>query len=585
MEALCQPILSADPSQCRQELVERLDILRKNENFCDVKVVVKDKEFNAHKVVLAAASPFFLTLLATDMRESKEQLIRIELEEATASVMEDVLQYVYTGNVSVTKESAYNLIATADYLLLPGLKTMVGRFLMTNLTTENCIFSYYFADKYQCVELREEAREVINSNFTAVVQTDDFLNLDIEQVMEWVSSDDVTVNAEEEVFKGIVKWVSHSKSEREVDFPGLLDQVRLVSIPHDFLLNELVKEELVAENTELCLNFVLEAMRVMVSANDGQVVQKPRKCLETLTDAIFVCGGKRSLCYFPKQNVWYKLLSMLQDHDVQHTPSQCRGKIYIPCQASEKLDGSHLMGCYTPTTNSWGTFQVPTTFTCMAVLKGELYAVDNNWSFEIYRCDPEKNVFNELKEPPTICYKSCVVSDEQHIYLVGGTKSFFGGEPLSTTVRLDPSANEWEEVASINEARYSAFGAAMNGKVYIAGGRTNQITIIGTCEIYTPLSNEWQVLLASLKVPRMLASMVCHEGTLYVLGGIRGRQGSEIRVLSVEVFDPEQNEWKEKSAIPVKCFETTEEEKKKNKFRACFASICKGVIDKLVPLN
>ena len=195
MEALTEPMVSTDSSACRQELAGRLDILRRNQSFCDVKVVVKGQELAAHKAVLAAASPFFLSLLISDMRESKEHLIRIELEEATASVVEDVLQYVYTGNVSVTEENAHNLMATADYLLLPGLETVVSRYLMEVLTTENCVFNYYFADKYQCVELKEKARKMINSDFSAVMETEDFLNLDIKQVMEWVSSDDITVNA------------------------------------------------------------------------------------------------------------------------------------------------------------------------------------------------------------------------------------------------------------------------------------------------------------------------------------------------------------------------------------------------------
>ena len=185
--------MTADPSQHRQELIERLDVLRRNESFCDVTVAVKGKEFKAHKPVLAAASPFFLSLLESDMRESNEQLIRIELEEATAAVMEEVLKYIYTGNVSVTEESCHNFIVTADYLLLPGLKTAACDFLKKNVTPENCIFSYYFADKYQCQELKEKSHETINSHFCVVMETDDFVNLDVKQVMEWVSSDDVIV--------------------------------------------------------------------------------------------------------------------------------------------------------------------------------------------------------------------------------------------------------------------------------------------------------------------------------------------------------------------------------------------------------
>ena len=124
MADLSQPMPS-DPSKHCQELFYRLDALRRKESFFDVTVSVKDKEFKAHRLVLAAASPCFLSLLVSDMREGKEQLfIRIELEEATVSVMEDVLKYIYTGNVAVTKDTAHDLVAAADYLLLPGLKTL-----------------------------------------------------------------------------------------------------------------------------------------------------------------------------------------------------------------------------------------------------------------------------------------------------------------------------------------------------------------------------------------------------------------------------------------------------------------------------
>ena len=103
---------------------------------------------------------------------------------------------------------------------------------------------------------------------------------------------------------------------------------------------------------------------------------------------------------------------------------------------------------------------------------------------------------------------------------------------------------------------------------------------LSTCEDYSPVTNEWQ-LMPSLKVPRMSTSMVCHEERLYVLGGFH----KSSRVLSVEVFDSDENKWKEKSVIPVACFETSKEEEQKNIFKACSARVCKGVIDELVPLN
>ena len=183
MESLSQP-LTDDPAKYCEEMMKRLDTLRRNERFCDVTVVVQGKEFATHKVVLSATSPFFFSLLESKMKESEDAIIRLNLEETTASVMEDVLEYIYTGNVAVTADRAHNMIATADYLLIPSLKTLSGRFLQQMLTTENCIHTYFFAEKYHCEELMEKSREFINYNFTAVMATDSFLTLYSKQVTE-----------------------------------------------------------------------------------------------------------------------------------------------------------------------------------------------------------------------------------------------------------------------------------------------------------------------------------------------------------------------------------------------------------------
>ena len=66
-----------------------------------------------------------------------------------------------------------------------------------------------------------------------------------------------------------------------------------------------------------------------------------------------------------------------------------------------------------------------------------------------------------------------------------------------------------------------AFGVATEGKIFVAGGMKNAGDFgkwLETCEMFNISTNEWQ-LIGSLKVPRVDGSMVCLEGTLYVLGG------------------------------------------------------------------
>ncbi|XP_068684109.1 kelch-like protein 3 [Montipora foliosa] len=510
MADLSQP-MPQDPSKHCQELISRLDALRRKESFFDVTVSVKDREFKAHRLVLAAASPFFLSLLVSDMREGKEQFIRIELEEATGSVMEEVLKYIYTGNVAVTKETAHDLVAAADFFFLPGLKTLASDVLEENITIENCIVNYYFADKYQCLELTRESRGFINSNFSSVMKTDDFLKLDIEQVMKWVSSDYVTVGSEEEIFKGIVQWVSHKKSERENNFAELLRQVRLKSMSRDFLFKELVNEELVA-TSNASLNFVLRSIKCIVDPFCEDAAKPPRKCLEKYADVIFVCGGRTALCYVPQGDVWYQLPDMLFEHQ-DHAVVQYRDRVCIFGGQRVGPGKSQVIEYFLSSTNSWGTVQARDYWnecSCLAVLDGCIYAL-LDLTIVLYKLD--ESSCKAVACPLNYRIGACLVSDKRHLYYIGG-RGFFWGQFYKTVARFDPILATWEEVAAMNEARCRAFGAAMNGKIYIAGGiNTNEV--LKSCEVYDPSTDEWQVM-SNLNVCRQAANMRVISGSVSV---------------------------------------------------------------------
>jgi len=134
---------------------------------------------------------------------------------------------------------------------------------------------------------------------------------------------------------------------------------------------------------------------------------------------------------------------------------------------------------------------------------------------------------------------------------------------------------EFKEVAPMNEARHHAFGAAINGKIYVAGGTQwdrylLSERVLASCEVYDPSTDEWQVM-PSLNVPRYSASMVCFKGALYVVGGLKS---SYCGALSVEMFDSVTDQWHKKSNIPVKGKQETI-----IRFNACFATVHKNCLD------
>ena len=99
------------------EMMKRLDVQRRNEQFCDVVLEVGSGDdqtcFKAHRIVLCAGSPFFYNALNSDMKEKKEGVIR--LENTSKAVMEELLEYLYTGHVDVTQRNAFDLLEIADF--------------------------------------------------------------------------------------------------------------------------------------------------------------------------------------------------------------------------------------------------------------------------------------------------------------------------------------------------------------------------------------------------------------------------------------------------------------------------------------
>ncbi|XP_078344963.1 kelch-like protein 2 [Oculina patagonica] len=264
-------------------MMDRLGIPQaKQDDSNDVTLMLKDrKELRVNRSALSEASPFFFALLNSDMRENKEGIIR--LEHMTDIIMRDVLEFTHSGTVEITSTNAQELIEAADFLLLPNLKTIAGRFLKDNITTSNCVSIYYFADKYQCEELViRKAKEFILSNFEVVAKSEDFLNLDAQQVEEWISSDAIAISSENEVIKIILTWIERSKSERKGKLEELFRHVRLAFVTRDYLKKDVVTNHLVKENSS-CLKLLRGAMKGICWKTAKNIPQSPVEIGSILT--------------------------------------------------------------------------------------------------------------------------------------------------------------------------------------------------------------------------------------------------------------------------------------------------------------
>ena len=560
-----QPITDTEQAAFCVELAKRLNMLRRQDHLCDITLVTKDdKEFNAHRNVLSAASPFFCKLLQSDMKENREGIVRFE--EISGAVMEDVLEFIYTGSVEVTQENSEDLIAAANYFLIPGLKTASGRFLERQMSKSNCISTFYFAEMYQCDELITNTRKFIHANFAPVAEMEEFLNLEAKEVERWISSDEISVAVEADVFKIVLKWIEQNKSERKASFEQLFRHVRLAFLSRDLLFH-VVTEELVRENSD-CLKLISDAVKLTSFTCEADLSQPPRKGLETR--AIVGCGGKYTLCYLPEKDEWKRLADRLSERNLEtNIISYCDQLYAFPSDGKGER--------YDPVVNGWSTLDLSLTrSTKVAVVSCEIYAIEVNASMKkstVKKYDVERCSWQTVLSSHEGCrLESCVVAAGNHLYVCGGWQGWQEGDYETKAERFDTAGNKWEEIANMQQKRGYAFGVATEGRIFVAGG-LDRLTYLKTCEMFNVWTNEWQFI-GSLNVSRASGSMVCLKGTLYVLGGRNGPGPSQ---LSVECYDPAENKWIEKTIIPVKmiCKDN------KDTFNGCVLKLSKGILDKL----
>lgn len=93
-------------------------ILRNEDAFYDVTLVSDDqKQVSAHKVVLSASSEYFKTIL----KQNNHPNPLLCLEGIGSKELNDILNYVYYGEVNIYQEDMDRFLSIADRLKLEGL--------------------------------------------------------------------------------------------------------------------------------------------------------------------------------------------------------------------------------------------------------------------------------------------------------------------------------------------------------------------------------------------------------------------------------------------------------------------------------
>lgn len=166
----------------------------------------------------------------------------------------------------------------------------------------------------------------------------------------------------------------------------------------------------------------------------------------------------------------------------------------------------------------------------------------------VFRFDPRTGEYRRESDAPVAIDHPVVVGHAGEVVLVSGYVS--GSEPTNRAWAYSPRNRKWRELPSMRIARGAAAGAVVGDRLYVAGGTTafgNENEPIASLEIFDFSQDRW---LPGPEMPtrRHHFGAAAVDGRLFFAGG---RQPQHMALASFEEFDPEVGRWRRLPDLPI----------------------------------
>lgn len=156
------------------------------QDFCDISLVLDDKEIPAHKSVLAARCGYFEAMFRSFM--PVDNTVRIQIGEMTPSreSFDSLLRYIYYGDVTMPPEDSLYLFSAPFFYSFTNnrLQAFCKQNLEMNVTFENVIQILEAADRMQAIDMKKYALKMIVHHFSKVARLPKMRSLSRELILD-----------------------------------------------------------------------------------------------------------------------------------------------------------------------------------------------------------------------------------------------------------------------------------------------------------------------------------------------------------------------------------------------------------------
>ncbi len=273
------------------------------------------------------------------------------------------------------------------------------------------------------------------------------------------------------------------------------------------------------------------------------------------------------------QGRWVKL-APLPEAAEEVIGAAAGGKLYVFAGLAPGWKPKALVYEYDPATDKW-TKKKPMALASHHVaiteLKGKIYVfggfvlpasgpaawqpVDNAFEY-----DPATDSWKALAPMPTKRGAAGAAAVGDKLYVIGGASMLPGSKDtavhparahrsLTTVEEYDPATNTWRERSMMPTPRNHLAIGAVNGKIYVLGGRIGAAFISGggnrldLVEEYDVAADSWNPVRARMPTARSAVAYGVHGGRVYVAGGEHQSYNESTAFRAFEAFDAATKQW------------------------------------------
>ena len=383
-------------------------------------------------------------------------------------------------------------LKASKILLDEDIENEICKQMENEVNVNNAIAIFFSSNIFRISNLSKLSFNFIERLFSIVAISSNFLELDFKSVAKVLSSSELSIHSELEVYNAADEWLRYKLTERSNYAKNILLRIRLslLSVP---VLNQISNKNSCFNTNDECASIIKEVLENKKDFCLSKRRTTSRYCNYNNFN-IIICGGKYVCTNDLLNDV--RSIEATNINNVKELPKIIKGRNYpeIVCVkgnlyllSGDDSDYKCVMPIeqYSPTTKTW-------------------------------------EIIADMYEDRT---RFCACSFIDNIYVIGGHV----GESTNSCIKFNTNNHKWEQVARLKEARQDSACVVFEGNVVASGGN-NDDGFLNTVEAYDHIADSWANM-PNMIYRRSEHKLVAIKNKLFVIGD------GPIFLYTCEVFD------------------------------------------------